>query len=272
MSDFAAFTYCMSLWVAHSLWVWCNPWIFLFLCQAKMKQLEQEAHRAAGQIFLLTSNTQLRTVGCEWLCYCAADVYLEMGSPPVRLHLFGASNLKNICPPHRVCLHEYHCLLKCFFFSICLYAHFNPMGLFTPCMYNVLQVLFEKLCLHEQCENRKLPRTLNKQQQSTSEAAVRHLQTHWDVSLDPIPVFFQWLHALQNTDLKLWLPSKLSCHLQFIDSWCACCMHNLIFKSSVTNLFCRYTLKLTIQGTQGKMNTENRSCGICSCHLFLLLY
>uniref|UniRef100_A0A3Q2VPN0 Polymerase (DNA directed) nu n=1 Tax=Haplochromis burtoni TaxID=8153 RepID=A0A3Q2VPN0_HAPBU len=64
------------------------------LLGTKMKQLEQEAHRAAGQIFLLTSNTQLRTI------------------------------------------------------------------------------LFEKLRLHERCENKKLPKTIGKQQQSTSEAAV----------------------------------------------------------------------------------------------------
>uniref|UniRef100_A0A8C2X349 Polymerase (DNA directed) nu n=1 Tax=Cyclopterus lumpus TaxID=8103 RepID=A0A8C2X349_CYCLU len=73
------------------------------LLGTKMKQLEQEAHRAAGQIFLVTSSTQLRTV------------------------------------------------------------------------------LFEKLCLHERCENKKLPKTVNKQQQSTSEAAVRHTQRHTHV-------------------------------------------------------------------------------------------
>uniref|UniRef100_A0A3Q3E0B3 Polymerase (DNA directed) nu n=1 Tax=Labrus bergylta TaxID=56723 RepID=A0A3Q3E0B3_9LABR len=63
------------------------------LLGTKMKQLEQDAHRAAGEIFLVTSSAQLRTV------------------------------------------------------------------------------LFEKLCLHERCENKKLPKTVNKQQQSTSEAA-----------------------------------------------------------------------------------------------------
>uniref|UniRef100_A0A669B1J7 Polymerase (DNA directed) nu n=1 Tax=Oreochromis niloticus TaxID=8128 RepID=A0A669B1J7_ORENI len=72
--------------------------------KTKMKQLEQEAHRAAGQIFLLTSNTQLRTV------------------------------------------------------------------------------LFEKLHLHERCENKKLPKTVGKQQQSTSEAALLQLQ-----DLHPLP-------------------------------------------------------------------------------------
>lgn len=59
-----------------------------------------------------------------------------------------------------------------------LCASFSLIGWFTLCMCNVLQVLFDKLCLHEQCENRKLPKTLSKQQQSTSEAAVRLLQTH----------------------------------------------------------------------------------------------
>ncbi|KAI3375733.1 hypothetical protein L3Q82_004031 [Scortum barcoo] len=74
------------------------------LLGTKMKQLEQEAHRAAGQIFLVTSNAQLRTV------------------------------------------------------------------------------LFEKLCLHERCENKRLPKTINKQQQSTSEAALLQLQ-----DLHPLP-------------------------------------------------------------------------------------
>uniref|UniRef100_A0A3Q4GCE2 Polymerase (DNA directed) nu n=1 Tax=Neolamprologus brichardi TaxID=32507 RepID=A0A3Q4GCE2_NEOBR len=74
------------------------------LLGTKMKQLEQEAHRAAGQIFLLTSNTQLRTI------------------------------------------------------------------------------LFEKLRLHERCENKKLPKTIGKQQQSTSEAALLQLQ-----DLHPLP-------------------------------------------------------------------------------------
>ncbi|XP_076737837.1 DNA polymerase nu isoform X6 [Maylandia zebra] len=74
------------------------------LLGTKLKQLEQEAHRAAGQIFLLTSNTQLRTI------------------------------------------------------------------------------LFEKLRLHERCENKKLPKTIGKQQQSTSEAALLQLQ-----DLHPLP-------------------------------------------------------------------------------------
>uniref|UniRef100_A0A3Q3MQU0 Polymerase (DNA directed) nu n=1 Tax=Mastacembelus armatus TaxID=205130 RepID=A0A3Q3MQU0_9TELE len=69
------------------------------LLGTRMKQLEQEAHRAAGQKFLVTSNTQLRTV------------------------------------------------------------------------------LFEKLRLHERCENKKLPKTINKQQQSTSEAAVHKIKS-----------------------------------------------------------------------------------------------
>lgn len=171
------------------------------------------------------------------------------------------------------------CVFACVSITVCssvlsdmLCARFSLMGLFTLRMYNVLQVLFDKLCLHEQCENRKLPRTLNKQQQSTSEAAVQHLQTHWGVSLDPlscfIPIFFQCLHALQNTHLIFWLPSKLTGALQFIDSWCARCTHNLC---SVTNLFCRYTLKFTIQGTLEKMYTEICSCEICSCLSMQLL-
>ncbi|XP_075948320.1 DNA polymerase nu [Anarhichas minor] len=89
------------------------------LLGTKMKQLEQEAHRAAGQIFLVTSNTQLRTV------------------------------------------------------------------------------LFEKLCLHERCENKKLPKTVNKQQQSTSEAALLQLQ-----DLHPLPKIileYRQVHKIKST-------------------------------------------------------------------------
>ncbi|XP_073330734.1 DNA polymerase nu [Pagrus major] len=89
------------------------------LLGTKMKQLEQEAHRAAGQIFLVTSNTQLRTV------------------------------------------------------------------------------LFEKLCLHERCENKKLPKTINKQQQSTSEAALLQLQ-----DLHPLPKIileYRQVHKIKST-------------------------------------------------------------------------
>ncbi|XP_071315801.1 uncharacterized protein [Trachinotus anak] len=89
------------------------------LLGTKMKQLEQEAHRAAGQIFLVTSNTQLRTI------------------------------------------------------------------------------LFEKLRLHERCENRKLPKTINKQQQSTSEAALLQLQ-----DLHPLPkviLEYRQVHKIKST-------------------------------------------------------------------------
>ncbi|KAM9836578.1 DNA polymerase nu [Aulostomus maculatus] len=88
------------------------------LLGAKMRQLEQEAHRAAGQIFLLTSNTQLRTV------------------------------------------------------------------------------LFEKLRLHERCENKRLPKTINKQQ-STSEAALLQLQ-----DLHPLPriiLDYRQVHKTKST-------------------------------------------------------------------------
>nr|XP_040039007.1 DNA polymerase nu [Gasterosteus aculeatus aculeatus] len=89
------------------------------LLGTKMKQLEHEAHRAAGQLFLVTSNTQLRTV------------------------------------------------------------------------------LFEKLCLHERCENKKLPKTVNTQQQSTSEAALLQLQ-----DLHPLPKIileYRQVHKIKST-------------------------------------------------------------------------
>nr|XP_057922479.1 DNA polymerase nu isoform X2 [Doryrhamphus excisus] len=89
------------------------------LLGAKMKQLEQEAHRAAGQMFLITSNTQLRTV------------------------------------------------------------------------------LFEKLRLHERCKNKRLPRTLSTQQQSTSEATLLQLQ-----DLHPLPKIileYRQVHKTKST-------------------------------------------------------------------------
>ncbi|MED6294113.1 hypothetical protein CHARACLAT_017686, partial [Characodon lateralis] len=85
----------------------------------KIKQLEQEAHKAAGQIFMVTSNAQLRTV------------------------------------------------------------------------------LFEKLRLHELCENKKLPKTISKQQQSTSEAALLQLQ-----HLHPLPKIileYRQVHKIKST-------------------------------------------------------------------------
>ncbi|KAE8279210.1 DNA polymerase nu [Larimichthys crocea] len=109
------------------------------LLGTKMKQLEQEAHRAAGQMFLVTSNTQLRTV------------------------------------------------------------------------------LFEKLCLHERCENKKLPKTVNKQQQSTSEAALLQLQ-----DLHPLPKIileYRQVHKIKST----FVDGILSCMMSknYISStWC----------------------------------------------------
>uniref|UniRef100_A0A674PHG9 DNA-directed DNA polymerase n=1 Tax=Takifugu rubripes TaxID=31033 RepID=A0A674PHG9_TAKRU len=84
----------------------------------KLKQLEQEAHRAAGEIFLITSNSQLRAV------------------------------------------------------------------------------LFGRLRLHERCENKKLPRTLNRQQ-STSEAVLLQLQ-----DLHPLPKIileYRQVHKIKST-------------------------------------------------------------------------
>ncbi|XP_032439872.1 DNA polymerase nu [Xiphophorus hellerii] len=89
------------------------------LLGTKLKQLEQEAHKAAGEIFLVTSNAQLRTV------------------------------------------------------------------------------LFEKLRLQERCENKKLPKTINKQQQSTSEAALLQLQ-----DLHPLPKIileYRQVHKMKST-------------------------------------------------------------------------
>eukprot|EP00064_Thunnus_orientalis_P018935 superscaffoldBa00004533_g19044 len=110
------------------------------LLGTKMKQLEQEAHRAAGQMFLVTSNTQLRTV-CTFM-------------------------YTSVCV---VCMH----------------------------VYPAAPVLFEKLRLHERCENKKLPKTTNKQQQSTSEAALLQLQ-----DLHPLPKIileYRQVHKIKST-------------------------------------------------------------------------
>uniref|UniRef100_A0A3B4ECC7 DNA-directed DNA polymerase family A palm domain-containing protein n=1 Tax=Pygocentrus nattereri TaxID=42514 RepID=A0A3B4ECC7_PYGNA len=94
----------------------------------KLKQLEQEAHQAAGQQFLVSSSAQLRLV------------------------------------------------------------------------------LFEKLRLHERCENKKLPKTVFKQQQSTSEAALLQLQ-----DLHPLPKII-----LEHRQVKY--PLSLSLSQSFISS------------------------------------------------------
>uniref|UniRef100_A0A3B3YPL6 DNA-directed DNA polymerase family A palm domain-containing protein n=1 Tax=Poecilia mexicana TaxID=48701 RepID=A0A3B3YPL6_9TELE len=97
--------YCISVMESHCIYVDKGALKRTSdLLGTKMKQLEQEAHKAAGEIFLVTSSAQLRTV------------------------------------------------------------------------------LFEKLRLQERCENKKLPKTVNKQQQSTSEAALLQLQ-----DLHPLP-------------------------------------------------------------------------------------
>lgn len=70
-----------------------------------------------------------------------------------------------------------HLFCTCVFFLF-VNIHFSVIDLWILWIYNVLKVLFEKLCLHQRCENKKLPKTINKQQQSTSEAAVQHTQTH----------------------------------------------------------------------------------------------
>ncbi|XP_041133569.1 DNA polymerase nu-like [Polyodon spathula] len=89
------------------------------LLGTKLKQLEQEAHKAAGQQFLVTSSNQLRLV------------------------------------------------------------------------------LFEKLRLHELCENKKLPKTVLKQHHSTSEVVLMQLQ-----DLHPLPKIileYRQVHKIKST-------------------------------------------------------------------------
>ncbi|TNN72010.1 DNA polymerase nu [Liparis tanakae] len=120
------------------------------LLGTKMKQLEQDAHRAAGQIFLVTSSTQLRTV-------CTRYGFVIV-----------------------------FCSVSCVGFDVMKYV-----------VSQRLKVLFEKLCLHERCENKKLPKTVNKQQQSTSEAALLQLQ-----DLHPLPKII--LEYRQNSVSSTW--------------------------------------------------------------------
>ncbi|XP_058250136.1 DNA polymerase nu [Hemibagrus wyckioides] len=67
------------------------------------------------------------------------------------------------------------------------------------------RVLFEKLRLHERCENKKLPKTMLKQQQSTSEAVLLQLQ-----DLHPLPrivLEYRQVHKIKST----FLDGILSC-------------------------------------------------------------
>lgn len=71
--------------------------------------------------------------------------------------------------------------------TICAFLHDGFVNI-----NDVLKVLFERLRLHERCENKKLPRTLNRQQ-STSEAAVQYpkrvginVSTHFNSFLPPL--------------------------------------------------------------------------------------
>ncbi|XP_066537770.1 DNA polymerase nu isoform X2 [Hoplias malabaricus] len=69
----------------------------------------------------------------------------------------------------------------------------------------MLGVLFEKLRLQERCENKKLPKTVLKQQQSTSEAALLQLQ-----DLHPLPKIileYRQIHKIKST----FLDGILSC-------------------------------------------------------------
>lgn len=77
------------------------------LFKTKMKQLEQEAHRAAGETFLITSNSQLRAV-CTCVC-----VYLYVKRPYLL-----------ILPVHASENHQMILVLK---------SHFSPLEL--ACVY-----------------------------------------------------------------------------------------------------------------------------------------
>lgn len=137
------------------------------LFQAKMKQLEQEAHQAAGQMFLITSNSQLRMV-----CIKSPNTILQcckiliLGK--VR-NVYLSFYIVYVC---YVCAHVSTWVLL---INVCLlqlerFVHILDL--------QCLKVLFEKLRLHEHCKNKKLPKTINKQHQSTSEATVWSTQTH----------------------------------------------------------------------------------------------
>uniref|UniRef100_A0A8K9UYN0 Polymerase (DNA directed) nu n=1 Tax=Oncorhynchus mykiss TaxID=8022 RepID=A0A8K9UYN0_ONCMY len=73
-------------------------------------------------------------------------------------------------------------------------------------------VLFEKLRLQERCENKKLPKTLNKQQQSTSEAVLLQLQ-----DLHPLPKIileYRQVHKIKST----FVDGVLSCMMSKVST------------------------------------------------------
>ncbi|KAJ3585004.1 hypothetical protein NHX12_013727 [Muraenolepis orangiensis] len=79
------------------------------------------------------------------------------------------------------------------------------------------EVLFDKLRLHDLCENKKLPKTINTQQQSTSEAALLLLR-----DLHPLPKIileYRQVHKIKST----FVDGILSCMVgkSYISStWC----------------------------------------------------
>lgn len=169
-----------------------------------------------------------------------------------------------------VCICEYQWHGSSVFSCSMLCACFILMDLCTLCIYDVLQVLFDKLCLHEQCKNKKLPKTLNKQQQSTSEAAVRRTQTHWSCQFQSLALFHLPSQCLHLSICSVFLciqfkknkweehakgtrfPRNLSFHLDrslVLGVWLlpsARSTWNLIVISNYLNLFCRCCLKFNI--------------------------
>lgn len=156
---------------------WSSLTLSLSRCQTKMKQLEQEAHRAAGQIFLVTSNTQLRTV-CTFMWILWNEGIVDLYN--IYIWPFPLSIL---C----LCVNKYLLYVCTRFYVVCMLQCYGFVDIVD---LQCLKVLFEKLCLHERCENKKLPKTINKQQQSTSEAAVgraEHINTNTHRYVNLIP-------------------------------------------------------------------------------------
>ncbi|CAG5959801.1 unnamed protein product, partial [Menidia menidia] len=161
------------------------------LLGAKMKQLEQEAHRAAGQIFLVTSSSQLRTVLFEKLRLHERCESKKL--PKTFKQQQSTSEAADLHPLPKIILEHRQAKMK----QLEQEAHRAAGQIFLVTSSSQLRtVLFEKLRLHERCESKKLPKTF-KQQQSTSEAALLLLQ-----DLHPLPKIIlehRQVHKIKST-------------------------------------------------------------------------
>lgn len=123
-----------------------------------MKQLEQEAHRAAGQIFLLTSNTQLRTVR-TFMCtsgYCVQ---------------YMASVCVYVCIP---------CICKCLYSSTLCVCFMWMLWIYNVCRFCLRSCVFMSAA-----KTRSFPRP-------SANSSSQHLKLQYDTHVYKHRQIFQF--------------------------------------------------------------------------------